>query len=538
MSEHKGNTKISDYIPDTEVLSFEGFPESEGREFNMQTQIHAYAPYVGEKQIDSILARKVGDSHKRFEHNVETYEWTSGHIRTVIPKAQPKTRKEALDVVFSWLEGETNGKEHPWSTMESFMRYQHYTAQHGYDYIGCEIGANVAASNLSVAFTRGASKQYNHKIGAGNVRAWFLDFSLWSYLGMLNYSGNPMMYQDPNWLGSDNAVSSNDYSGQSVSATRRAYYMAYMAGVQWLISEAGGQGAFYATVEDDGFYTLSPHGEMFKEFYDFTQRHPDRGMTVVPFGVVIPHDHGLPFGHWNVPRAFETFELTDGDKMTVSLFDMFYPNSWADKRYFGSYDGKTETIQQVATPYGDSFDVLTQNAPQRVLNNYPVIILSGDFTFCDDDITRITEYVKQGGTLLLNTAFVKFFPEFKNGGEFGKGKAIVYGPDYCIEELNEIMVQLTKQYIPFEIEGKVQYIFNVKDGSVILTLINNEGVSKHYNKPVEIDSAAAQNVKIEYTGKGKVLEVRNILTDEVLPADKCQNVNIGPGDIAILEFIV
>lgn len=528
----KSVTKIADYILDPEVARFNGFPESEGGDFNLQTQIHCYPPYTREDQIASIAARKVGHSPKKFEHGVETYEWTSGIIRNVIPKAQPANREEALQVVFDWLSKQTEGKAHPWASMESFMRYQHYTAHHGYDYVGSEIGANVAAYNLSIAFTRGAAKQYNARLGLGNVQGWFIDYSLWNYLGMVNYSGNPMMYQDPGWLGSDNAVSSNDYSGQSVSAVRRGYFLTYMAGAQWLINEAGGQGGFYAEKEADGYYKLSPHGEMFRDFFDFINRHPDRGVCYVPFGVVLPFAHGLPFGHWNEPKAFETFELTAGDKMTVALFDLFFPHSWGDPAHFGTYGGRDENAQQVASPYGDTMDVLLQNADSRVLNSYPVLILSGDLVLSEEERDRLVAYVQQGGTLVMNTAYAVQFPDFDYRG----GQVWTYGPDYDVTELKGILAELYRELVPFEVSGKVQTLYTVKENSLVVTVINNEGVTHAYNQPVEIDESAAQTVTVRYTGDKPVTAVTDWLTDAGLPADAVQTVEIPAGGVAVMEF--
>ena len=530
----KGTTRIEEYIPDAEIAVFNGFPENPDSDFYMQTQIHCYPPYEREKQIASIQARKVGHSHKKFEHEVETYEWTSGIIRNVIPKAQPADRQRALQVVFDWLEGQTAGKAHPWASMESFMRYQHYTAHHGYDYIGSEIGANVAAYNLSIAFTRGAAKQYNARLGLGNVQAWFIDYSLWNYLGMVNYSGNPMMYQDPGWLGSDTAVSSNDYSGQSVSAVRRGYYMTYMAGAQWLINEAGGQGGFYAETEEDGHYRLSPHGEMFREFFDFVNRHPDRGVCYVPFGVVLPFAHGLPFGHWNEPKVFETFPLTAGDRMTVALFDLFFPRSWGDPTNFGTYGGRDENAQQTESPYGDTMDVLLQNAPQRVLNSYPVLILSGDLQLTAEEQARFIAYVQQGGTLVQNIAHADLLPEF----DYGKGEVITYGPAYDATGLKAVLEQLCVKLIPFTVSGRVQTLYTVKDGGLVVTVINNEGIHHKYNEPVEIDETAAQTVTVTYTGDKPVMAVRDWLTDAELPAAAVQRVEIPAGGVAVLEFIL
>ena len=527
--EIRGRTQLSDYIRNPSAWSFENFPNRSA--FTLQTQIHGYAPYNAVLQEASIRNLALGDTGYAFAHHVETYEWSSGEILPLLTQAQPRDRELAVEIVKAWLDGQTEGREHPWAALESYMRYQHYAAEMGYDYIGCEIGVNVASGNLSVAFTRGAAKQYNSRIGAGNVQSWFVDFSLWNELGMVNYSGNPLMYQDPGWLGSMTAVSSNSVSGQSVSAARRAYYMAYMAGAQWLISEAGGQAAFYSFLDADGNYALTPHGLMIQEFYDFTRRNPERGVPYTPFGVVLNYDHGLPYGHWRTPLVFEVFDLNEGDRMTMDLLGLIYPDSYPAPAIH-------EIGQLAATPYGDTFDILLQNASQEVLDSYPVLILSGNIRFADEERERYRAYVRQGGTLVLNTAYLADFPEFDKTGSYGKGTVIVYGSDYSTKGLGPVLSDLASRHLPFSVSGEVEYLINVKDGSLVLTLINNKGVSKAPSQPVVIDEAGRQEVTVTYTGPYEVLEVRDWITGGKLPAQAAQTVVLNPGELAVLEFVV
>lgn len=523
-----GRTQISDYIIDPEAWYSE--PIVENTDFIYEAQVLETGAGAWSASLLNVsnMAKKTCDTTGDFSMGVKTYEWSSGEV---LPMLQAKagsftSKKDALDLVWRFLDQSTNQQKRKWAAMESFMRYQHYTAEFGYDILGCELGADIPGSSLSVAFTRGAAKQYG--------KTWFVDFSLWGAgsegIGgsMLNYSNDPTAFN-----ATGEASVNNADGGQGLSATRRHHLYAYMSGARWLINEAGGNNAFYTEVGDDGYYKLSPHGLVFQEVYDFTRRNSDRGYTYTPYAVVLDYYHGLPFGLWNGNKVFEAFMPDAGDMMTQNLFSLFYPG-WNKLTVYAEN-------QLVNTPFGDTADVLLQNASQKVLNSYPVVILSGSIEFKEEEVKRYRAYVKQGGTLLLNTAYLKYFPEYKSDvSEItdGKGKVIVYGDDYSVDELPEILTKLNKELIPFEIEGDVQYMMNVKNGSLVLTLINNKGVTKPTEGQEIIDQTKIQDIKIRYTGKNSVLEVRDWFTGETLKKSGEQTVTLAPGDMAVIEFVV
>ena len=530
----KGKTKVSDYVPNAGAWAMQGIRSGYGN-FTYQVQILGKSQYYRQLLEKTIKDRKLGDTGYSFGASVNTHEWP-GLCNYGAWNTTPANRQEALNSVRAYLAQEIAGKTGPYASMDSFTRWQHYTAEAGYDYIGCELGANVNASNLSIAFTRGAAKQYSEKTGLGSVEAWFVDFSLWNWLGMINYSGDETMHRHNDGF-HDNIVN-HEYAGQSVDDARRAYYMAYMSGAQWLINEGGAESACYTTVDEDDtwLYDLSPHGEMNQEFYAFTQRNPDRGVTYTPFAVVINHDHGLPYGHWraneNNYKVFERFTMTAGDWMISNLFAMLYPDSYPYQSI------RTNEGQQVNTPYGDTVDVLTHTAAQSVLNSYPVVILAGDIAFTTAEVSRYMEYVRQGGILVMNSAYKKYFTAFTSSKNYGEGRVIVYGDDYSVKALPPIMDALATELIPFTLDERVQYILNVKDGSLVLTLINNNGVYKAYDSPIQFDESKTLFVNVSYTGSGKVLEVRDWISGKKLTASADQMVELGPGDIAVLEFVV
>ena len=65
-------------------------------------------------------------------------------------------------------------------------------------------------------------------------------------------------------------------------------------------------------------------------------------------------------------------------------------------------------------PYGDIFDVITNNASAKTLNGYPVIFFCGDVPVNAELAKKLVDYVRNGGTLAVNwkqfEPFAKLFP--------------------------------------------------------------------------------------------------------------------------------
>ena len=528
-AEKKGETKISDYIPNANAWGFEGFPGQD--DFTFELQFLGYAPYNKLLIESSMKTLGLGDTVSDFAKNVTTYEWASNHLigNSALKNAGLANREAATNYILNWLTQQTNNAAHPWAAMESFTRWQHLTGEAGYDYLGCEIGATVNCYNLSIAFARGAAKQFSKTTDNGNVSAWFVDFSHWCMGGMVLYSGiNP-------W-GGNGAHHANDScnenSGQSPNAARRAYYMSYMAGTNWIISECGAECAFYPDIDDNGCYQLSPHGEVCQEFYQFSQKHSDRGVTYTPFAIMLPRSHGLPYGHWkSTYMPFDVFSPNSGDTMICNLIQTIYTNNNYPKR------SSNQSNEQCATPYGDTFDFLTQTADQEVMNSYPVILLAGDLQLSEMEKARIYNYVSQGGILVMNTVYAGQLSAFSGSQSFGKGRVISYGGNYDISQLDSILSELAAELLPVQVDGDIQYLVNIKDGSVVVTLINNSGVSKVNNSPIQYDYSQTQTITVTYTGGNRLLEVRDWITDSTLSTDTTQTLVLAPGEIEIIEFV-
>ena len=220
---------------------------------------------------------------------------------------------------------------------------------------------------------------------------------------------------------------------------------------------------------------------------------------------------------------------------------MFWPGGW-------EVMGKNETGTMVNGPYGDTCDILLQNAPLNVLSSYPCVILSGDIAFSAADVAKYREYVRQGGTLILNTAYLNYFREYEQRpssniskyADSGKGQAIVYRDDFKTDNLDAIIREQLDRFLPVSVSAGIQYIVNIKDGVVYVTLINNDGVTKESKKKPVVDVSKRKTVVVSYQGRSTVQKVNDIKNNRqcTLANGREVTVTIPAGELAILEFTV
>ena len=204
--------------------------------------------------------------------------------------------------------------------------------------------------------------------------------------------------------------------------------------------------------------------------------------------------------------------------MTWDLVNLFWPGGW-------EVMGKQEVGAMVNGPYGDTCDVLLQNAPQDVLDSYPCVILSGDILLSSDQVTRFRQYVRQGGTLILNTAYLRYFPEIDRlandtgprSTAYSEGKVVVYGPDYQTDQLDNILRDQLRALLPVSVSADIQYIVNIKPGSVFVTLINNDGVTKQPRSKPVVDTSKQKTVVVRYQGRSTIRNVRVLRASRSCP---------------------
>ncbi|MBQ8684506.1 MAG: hypothetical protein IJ518_08355 [Clostridia bacterium] len=414
--------------------------------------------------------------------------------------------------------------------------WEHYGAEFGFDYVGAEVGESVASHQTHMAFTRGAARQYN-KVAVMYFSNWFN-----SFIGT---------YQDDKSIWGQ--YGGKDY-GHSMNLIERTYLMSYMGGAGFFTFEAGNVLAFKDASEKDqnGYYALTPYGEMMQKMVAFSDKHRDIGYNYTPIGVVLDYYHGLmnvapTRAAGAVDGSYGVFSMDEGTRMNIDVIQEFFPDGFFSRGHTNAYGSpEIESYYQQNNAYGDTCDFLLQNASQEVLNSYPVLLLSGDVRLSTEEVGRYVAYVKQGGTLLCNTAYLKYFDAYKSaykGGtrqeiKDGKGTVIVYGPDYSVANLGSILQKLVAKYIPFTFSKEVQYLVNVKDGSLIVTVINNDGVEKKWNEQPTFDQSKAMNLDITYTGKLKIKQVKELFYGEkVTQSGNKVSTCLWPGDYRVFEFV-
>lgn len=449
----------------------------------------------------------------------------------------PRTRAEAAEVVkayFNRLAADARAKARPaelqlFSSINGHYCYQHYAGEWGADIVGSEVGENINSTQAHIAFTRGAARQFG--------KPWIIDFSSWY---------GPSMYDE------DPRKTWGEYSGpdrgHSLSLHRRTYYVAYLAGANGVIAEGGWLNFFRSQQPDpDGTLPLSRLGEEGARFYAFTKRHPDRGIPYTPVGLLIDPLHGIYPG-FGEKRAWNAFPYSPGDQRILNLWETFFPDS------LDVQAKRNEKGYLVASPYGDILDVILNNAPDAILAAYPVLLLAGEVTQEALLAERLRKYVRQGGTLLLSEAdakrgtlarTLKLKPDTLGAGglgyvrtRLGRGAVVVFREDGPAgsNTLAKLLTGVRNELVPLQISGRLESLYNRTPDGWIVTLVNNEGITKSYNEPPRIDGSP-QTATIRYTGPGRVRTARLCTPEGDEPLDPTDiHLVIPPGEVRVVRL--
>ena len=128
-------------------------------------------------------------------------------------------------------------------------------------------------------------------------------------------------------------------------------------------------------------------------FYNRIVKKRDRGVMLTPVALVYDRAHGY------LPLYF-------GDL----VWDLFPPTEmervmWAIERHL--YRPYSQNPSYTHCVYGDIFDVLTNDASGKILDTYKVLYLVGDVTLDKPFAAKLKDYVKNGGTLIINAALIR-----------------------------------------------------------------------------------------------------------------------------------
>ena len=155
----------------------------------------------------------------------------------------------------------------------------------------------------------------------------------------------------------------------------------------------------YIDLAGKGQYRLSWFGEMCERMYQFNADH-DFGVSWAPVALVMSWHNGLVYYG---DKAFYRFPYNDGEQMSRELLH---------RVAYNFQEAHSVQDEFSSTPYGDIFDVLRLDTPKGVIDDellaaYPVLFLAGEQKFTPEAVAALTGYVRNGGTLILNTAMLK-----------------------------------------------------------------------------------------------------------------------------------
>ena len=433
----------------------------------------------------------------------------------------------------------------------------------------------------SLFYTRGAARQY------GKPWQWYIA----TFYNGYNSKGKWSVNNEPNGLGTTSRDEpyqeehSGPACGMSVSLSRRDKYLAYFAGASFVQHEDWPRAYCQRQEGNPGEWVLAPHGESLKEWYAFTQRHPDRGTSYAPVALLLPFNQGMP-NHGG--RPWSRFKEERPDTMIDAFMYTVAPFTQDLKK------GKEGCLAN--GEFGDGYDVLVPDPPSGpirldTLLDYKVAILLGKCDIQAPLAARLMDYVRKGGTLVVNSrqtggcfpqGFTGVIPSGKSvpvegrvfpagdaavelgqpydyepvelagakpfwrdekGGilasvnAFGRGRVVLTTVDFMLPRaatgfcasttakaplVELLMRRIIREVLPMGVKGDIEYGLNkVPDGWWVY-LINNKGVTKFTETAETLDPSATAAVTVSLRGL-RVSGARELRGDVPIAIDRDRN---------------
>jgi len=331
----------------------------------------------------------------------------------------------------------------------------------------------------------------------------------------------------------------------------------------------------------------------------FVERHPDRGTPYTPIAFLLDPAHGwdmTDYPQW----PFEVSQINRSDRALRELFGVaYYPGLVVEGE---PASGDRQAF--VNGVFGDIFDVLVASRVSRStispLDAYRAVVVGGQIEWSKLWVQRLTEYVKSGGTIVLNAAQVESLPPELLGvrltgetarahtalclspGEpaqdlsgqifsydrlqlkgalplitttsrdpivtvnrVGKGTVVfaavpdLLGADERITPFAaHMLAHVFADATPIRVRGDVEYLVNRNETGWVVTLINNNGVFKPQQGLAQVDRRAYVTATINLAGKPiqTATDWTNGQELEIKGGLNGVTVAIAPGDLSIIEL--
>ena len=263
-----------------------------------------------------------------------------------------------------------------------------------------QVGNPGLCASLHYAFLRGAARQYNAKPWGIEIRNTFEGAQA---DGRFHPDGAGV-----NWTRPARAQGLN--CGHSPNLESRFEITAQLAGSSFIhheqesvlsnkaFADASPPPSIFVRETQPGVYAPSPFAAAMKTWYDFATHFPDRGIAYTPIAFVLDFDH-----NWQpLQEYWGEEEANRGNRATGAVLRHVFAMEPA---------GDLERGFLTNGPYGDIFDVVTDNARGKTLAAYGVLWPLGTAFRDETERTVAMEYVMQGGILILDAATAVAFPE-------------------------------------------------------------------------------------------------------------------------------
>jgi hypothetical protein len=480
----------------------------------------------------------------------------------------------------------------------SSTSFAHALGEWGVRSFGMETAAVQPMTAMRIAFNRGAARQYG-----GNV----------FYYHAPNFGDTATTFtKQQNFAGPDNFFHSRYGAtmGPSLSWYRKSYYLYYMSGASAIYLEQGFD-QFFKPGPGEHPFQLNPLGRITDEFVRFAEKHPDPGTPYTPIAFLLDPAHGwdmTDYPQW----PFEVSQINRSDRALRELIGAaYYPGPVREGE---PASGERQAF--VPGIFGNIFDVLVASSgtgvppvrhhaqdaratPIDAIDSYAAVIVGGRIDWSTPWISRLTNYVRNGGTLVINSAQVKGLPadllgvrmtgaiaEAHNAkclsptepeqdlhgqifrydrveargaevlitvptgdplvtvNKIGRGKLVFVAlPDLLGEDerltpfVAHLLAHLASDATPVKVQGDVEYLINRSARGWIVTLFNDNGVFKPQQGLAQVDRSASVNVTVSLQG-GTISNATEWTSDRTLTVNSGAGVtlNIPAGGIAVVEL--
>ncbi len=583
----------------------------------------AEARLAREYEVQKLLTPLWNDRNYIYPFEIGEWDWGLHNFAVehadVLDWLQTQDRKTAYHWLQTYyrtrLKYQRPNRDKPVLSFAGHYNLNHYGSIGGADMVGHEIGENIIGTQSKIAFLRGAARQFGLPTFI-DVSQWYANYGHWArgepgsastvpfYIVGLDETVPP----DAEQIAMAKRYREDGYPNGAHSASwmARAWYMSWLAGANILVPEASQNyffsynpavsdqyvdysGGAFVPKDPDQRAVLSPAGERARRFMEVVTRNPQRGIPYTPFAILLDQYSGFNGSQVGdmagfageaertcPPRPFGVLEPTFGDREIYLFFDAIWPGSmYLDMLIGRSHDQNDEHRRLVASPYGDSFDVLLSNASLDVLASYPVIICLGYQEFTPDTLARLTAYLEQGGRLVLTHVhadqlgsglatlkraghvetfglrpdeipadldvtrwYQPFLPKADEAEILRRLERLKLTPFEIkfTEEVDRLMTGLYPRYMPLRVSGTVEFLVNRTPDGWLVGLINHEGAIKEAFAPIQIDPSKTQIVEVELTA-GVLTHATELCMDGELPRHGNRvTIEVPPGEVRIVQL--